>query len=121
MIAFLLICAIECFAHQIQQVLALAGMRRTDLLKTFGLITTATLMAVILLLPAPQCFAQATTAELSGTVQDVSGAVVPDAHVIANNVATNIAHSTVSEKSGHYVLGQLPPGDYTITVEAKGF
>ena len=82
--------------------------------KTFGL------MAVILLLSL-RGFGQATTAELSGTVQDASGAVVPGAQVIANNIATNIAHSTVSEKSGHYVLSQLPPGDYTLTVEAKGF
>jgi Carboxypeptidase regulatory-like domain len=78
------------------------------------------LMAVLLLLSL-RGFGQATTAELSGTVQDASGAVVPGAQVIANNIATNIAHSTVSEKNGHYVVGQLPPGDYTITVEAKGF
>jgi hypothetical protein len=89
-------------------------MRRTELRKIFGL------MAVTLLLSL-RGFGQATTAELSGTVEDASGAVVPGAQVIANNIATNIAHSTVSEKSGHYVLGQLPPGDYTITVEAKGF
>jgi len=89
-------------------------MRRTELRKIFGLI------AVILLLSL-RGFGQATTAELSGTVQDASGAVVPGAQVIANNIATNIAHSTISEKSGHYVLGQLPPGDYTLTVEAKGF
>jgi hypothetical protein len=89
-------------------------MRRTELRKIFGL------MAVILLLSL-RGFGQATTAELSGAVQDASGAVVPGAQVIANNIATNIAHSTVSEKNGHYVLGQLPPGDYTLTVEAKGF
>jgi Carboxypeptidase regulatory-like domain/TonB dependent receptor len=89
-------------------------MRRTDLRKTIGLI------AVILLLSL-RGFGQATTAELSGTVQDGSGAVIAGAQVIANNIATNIAHSTVSERNGHYVLGQLPPGDYTITVEAKGF
>jgi len=89
-------------------------MRRTELRKIFGL------MAVLLLLSL-RGFGQATTAELSGTVEDASGAVVPGAQVIANNIATNIAHSTVSEKNGHYVVGQLPPGDYTITVEAKGF
>ena len=82
--------------------------------KIFGLI------AVILLLSL-RCFGQATTAELSGTVEDASGAVIAGAQVVANNIATNIAHSTVSEKNGHYVVGQLPPGDYTITVEAKGF
>src|SRR5258708_39452070 len=93
-------------------------MRRTDLLKTFA--KTLVLIATIALLSS-RCFAQATTAELSGTVEDASGAVVAGAQVIANNIATNIAHSTVSEKNGHYVVGQLPPGDYTITLEAKGF
>src|SRR5882672_2272300 len=77
-------------------------MRRTELRKIFGL------MAVLLLLSL-RGFGQATTAELSGTVEDASGAVVPGAQVIANNIATNIAHSAVSEKNGHYVVGQLPP------------
>ncbi len=90
------------------------------MLKTFGLLRIVGLMSAILLL-SPRCFGQATTAELSGTVQDASGAVVPGAQVTANNIATNIAHSTVSEKNGEYVLGQLPPGDYTITVDANGF
>ena len=76
-------------------------MRETELRKTIGL------MAVILLLSL-RGFGQATTAELSGTVEDASGAVIARAQVIANNVATNIAHSTVSEKNGHYVVGQLP-------------
>ena len=56
-------------------------MRRTELRKIFGL------MAVLLLLSL-RGFGQATTAELSGTVQDASGAVVPGAQVIANNIAT---------------------------------
>ena len=82
--------------------------------KTFGLI------AVMLLL-SPLCFAQATTAELSGTVQDGSGAIVIGAQVTATNIATNITHSTLSEKNGEYVITQLQPGDYTVSVEAKGF
>src|SRR5258708_5803988 len=89
-------------------------MRRTDLRKTCGLI------AVMLLL-SPLCFAQATTAELSGTVQDGSGAVVIGAQATATNIATNITHNTLSEKNGEYVLTQLQPGDYTVSVEAKGF
>jgi Carboxypeptidase regulatory-like domain/TonB dependent receptor len=84
------------------------------LLKTLGLI-------VVVLLLTLRCSAQATSAEISGIVEDSSGAVVPGAQVTANNIATNIAHSTVSEKDGAYVLGQLPPGDYTITVDAPGF
>ena len=68
-----------------------------------------------------RCAAQATTAELVGTVQDPSGAIVPGATITANNIATNVAHTTRSEKSGDYILTQLPPGDYTLSVEAPGF
>jgi Carboxypeptidase regulatory-like domain/TonB dependent receptor len=73
------------------------------------------------LLISSRSFAQVATAELSGTVMDSSGAVVTNAKVTARNVATNIAHSTVSGKSGDYVLTDLPPGDYTIAVDATGF
>jgi Carboxypeptidase regulatory-like domain len=93
---------------------AAAGMRRIELLKTLCLIGVIVLLSL-------RCSAQATSAELSGTVQDASGAVVPGAQVTANNIATNIAHSTHSGKNGEYVLTQLPPGDYTVTVDAPGF
>src|SRR6185437_16339985 len=75
----------------------------------------------VMLFATLKCSAQAISAELSGTVQDASGAVIPDAHVTANNVDTNVPHSTVSGKNGDYVLSQLPPGNYTVTVEAPGF
>ena len=68
-----------------------------------------------------QCPAQIASAELSGNVLDASGAAVPDATVTARNVETTIAHTTVSGKSGDYVLGDLPPGDYALTVESPGF
>lgn len=67
-----------------------------------------------------RCAAQATTAELVGTVQDPTGAIIAGATVTASNVGTNVPHTTVSEKNGEYVLTQLPPGDYTLTVEAPG-
>ncbi|HEV2272641.1 MAG TPA: TonB-dependent receptor [Acidobacteriaceae bacterium] len=74
-----------------------------------------------MLLICSSCFGQVVSAGLSGSVLDASGAVVPNAKVTANNTATNVAHSTVSGKNGEYVLTELPPGDYTITVEAPGF
>jgi len=58
---------------------------------------------------------------LSGTVLDASGAVVPNAKVTANRIATNTALGTVSGKSGEYVIPALAPGDYTVTVDAPGF
>jgi Carboxypeptidase regulatory-like domain/TonB dependent receptor len=68
-----------------------------------------------------RCQAQIASAELVGNVLDASGAALPNATVTATNVATTISHTTVSEKGGDYVLTDLPPGDYTLTVEATGF
>jgi hypothetical protein len=82
-------------------------------------ISIATIAAISLI--GSRCYAQIATAELSGTVQDSTGAVLADARVTAKNTATNVAHGTVSETSGNYVLTDLPPGDYTISVEARGF
>src|SRR4051794_16400661 len=66
-------------------------------------------------------YGQVSTAELSGTVTDSTGAVVPNAKVTAANVATNIERSTVTGSSGNYIVPLLPPGDYLVTVEASGF
>ena len=68
-----------------------------------------------------RCPAQMASAELSGNVLDSSGAAIPNATITATNVETTIAHKTISGKSGDYVLTDLPPGDYTLTVEAPGF
>jgi Carboxypeptidase regulatory-like domain/TonB dependent receptor len=81
-----------------------------------------TLSCVIaVLLACSQCRAQMATAELTGNVLDSSGAAVANANVTATNVGTGIVHTAVSQKSGDYVLTDLPPGDYLLTVEAAGF
>ena len=71
-----------------------------------------------LTLPA---IAQVATSEISGTITDTTGAVIPGAKVTATNVATNVAHQTTADPAGHYIIPLLPPGDYTVTVEAGGF
>jgi Carboxypeptidase regulatory-like domain len=58
---------------------------------------------------------------LSGSVFDSSGAAVAQAKVTATSMATNLAHENVSDKSGRYIITLLPPGDYSVTVEAPGF
>ncbi len=79
------------------------------------------LMSCMIVSFSHRCSAQATSAELVGTVQDSSGAVVPGAAVTATNIATNVVHTTRSEKNGEYVLTQLAPGDYSVSVDAPGF
>src|SRR5438270_4493421 len=63
----------------------------------------------------------ASTATIVGQVVDPQGAVVPDAKVTATNQATGISRSTNTTSSGNYVIPNLPPGAYTVKVDAKGF
>src|SRR4051812_32542109 len=74
-----------------------------------------------LLLTATFAVAQTFTASITGTVMDPAGAVVPRAHVTATDVQRNVSRSTDSDDSGRYVLIDLQPGTYTLTVEAAGF
>ena len=65
--------------------------------------------------------AQGTDAVLTGSVLDSTGAVVPQASVIALNINTGVATREASNASGVYLFPVLPPGDYTITAEKAGF
>ncbi len=56
-----------------------------------------------------------------GTVTDSSGAVVPNAHVIITNTATNVVHPAKTTNTGDYTLPYLAPGVYRVSVEASGF
>jgi len=58
---------------------------------------------------------------IQGTVSDPSGAVVPNAKIVIASVDTGYMKVLVSDAAGFYSLGPLPPGPYTITVEAPGF
>src|SRR5437879_816856 len=61
------------------------------------------------------------TADLRGTVKDPNGAVVTNATVTMRDDAKNISRTAKTDASGDYLFSQLPPGNYTMTVEASGF
>jgi hypothetical protein len=58
---------------------------------------------------------------IAGTVQDPTGAVIPDVAVNAKNTATGAAYETRTTATGDYTLASLPPGIYEISVQAAGF
>ena len=62
-----------------------------------------------------------TSAHLSGSVTDPSGAVIPQAHITATNVGTNLAVTVDSDKSGNYAFNSLPVGQYELSVTRDGF
>ncbi len=61
------------------------------------------------------------TGAISGTVQDPTGAVVPGATVTATNTDTNVQTVRPTTGAGDYNITPLIPGNYTVTVAAKGF
>ena len=62
-----------------------------------------------------------TTGNLSGTVTDPSGAVVPNATLILRNPAVGASVTQHSNSEGGYVFADLQVGTYTLTVSAQGF
>jgi hypothetical protein len=71
---------------------------------------------------APLAAAQSiSSAQLNGVVKDQTGAAIPGATVTATDASKGLSRSTVSDGLGNYQLLQLPPGTYSILVDAKGF
>ena len=68
-----------------------------------------------------KAWAQMNTAEISGDVSDPSGAKIAGAQVTAVEAGTQEKFATVSDRSGHFDLPQLPVGEFTLMVEVQGF
>ncbi|HEX4951386.1 MAG TPA: carboxypeptidase regulatory-like domain-containing protein [Blastocatellia bacterium] len=58
---------------------------------------------------------------VSGTVQDPTGAVVPNASVTLKDEQTGIARTTTSTEKGTFLFPDLATGSYEITVTVQGF
>jgi hypothetical protein len=78
------------------------------------------LFLLMFALLAPTAWPQASTATVSGTVRDQSGAVVPKASVTLTNSATNVVSKTTTNSVGIYFFLGIVPGPYDILVEAAG-
>lgn len=76
---------------------------------------------VLLALGVSAGFSQTFQAQLTGTVKDSSGAVVPNAKFTATNIATGVQSSAVSNDGGIYRFLALPPAQYKLTCSVPGF
>jgi len=65
--------------------------------------------------------AQSATATLSGTVVDEQGAVVPDANITVADAARAVERQATTNSEGYFIVTQLPPSTYTVSVERSGF
>lgn len=79
-------------------------------------------LIALLFFTALAVYAQSTTTgDVTGTVSDPTGAVVPSTPVNITNTGTGQTQSTTANADGVYHFSYLPPGAYTISVNAPGF
>jgi Carboxypeptidase regulatory-like domain/TonB dependent receptor len=78
----------------------------------------AVLMVLVVTVPLT---AQINTVNLRGTVLDPQGLAVKDAKVTLTNVANGAQRYTVTDLEGRYEFLGVPPGEYSLSVDAQGF
>jgi hypothetical protein len=64
---------------------------------------------------------QEITGNISGSVTDPSGSVIPGATVTATNTGTGVARTTQTTSAGVFFLNNLAVGNYKLSVESTGF
>src|SRR5690242_13521437 len=79
----------------------------------------AVLMYTLLL--APPLWSQTGTSTIRGEVSDAQGKMVGGATVTLKNASTGFSRSQTTGAAGGFSFELLPPGDYTLEAEAKGF
>jgi hypothetical protein len=81
---------------------------------------TAGVIAAALMVPRV-AIGQGLTGQISGTVADAGGGVMPGATVIIKNAGTNNTRETATATDGTFVFPDLLAGTYDITVTMQGF
>src|SRR6266567_2840341 len=79
---------------------------------------TCAMLAMFLGLSAA---AQQISGSIRGTVVDATGATVQGASVSATQTETGLTRASTTDRSGEYVLLELPVGHYQLRVEGRGF
>jgi hypothetical protein len=78
-------------------------------------------LLALLLVVGVTSSAYAQNAQITGTVKDQSGAIIPGATIMSRNVDTGFTRVAVSDGQGEYRLPSLPPGRYAVSSELSGF
>jgi Carboxypeptidase regulatory-like domain len=78
-------------------------------------------LVALLLLSSVGAFAQTESARISGRVTDLTGAVIGGAQCTITNIETGISTTTTTNEDGIYVLPDLHPAIYRLTIQKEGF
>jgi Carboxypeptidase regulatory-like domain len=76
---------------------------------------------LLVLLGCSVVWSQGSTAQISGSVTDPSGAVLPGVEITATQTDTGVSRTAISNETGVYVLPNLPIGPYRLEATLPGF
>jgi hypothetical protein len=85
------------------------------------ILTISLLMMLYSMLFSSLASAQLYTGSIAGTVTDPSGAVISDAQVKAVDQEKGFTFTAKSDASGRYIIRSVPPGTYSVSMDATGF
>ena len=88
------------------------------LLKMRAIMAIVPFLCLLLAIPT---LGQRTSGQISGSVVDQNGAVVPEATVTAVQVGTNVERTVTTSNDGLYTITDLVIGTYRLTVTRSGF
>ncbi|MFN0124799.1 MAG: TonB-dependent receptor domain-containing protein [Blastocatellia bacterium] len=78
-------------------------------------------ICIMLLAATTTALAQFDTATVLGTINDPSGAVVPQATITLRNIATGVTATAQTDGNGSYQFNNVRIGVYQLSAEAPGF
>ena len=78
-------------------------------------------IVIVVHVPVGLVYAQVAGATLSGSITDASSAALVQVQVSIKNVATEVTRVVTSDSAGFYTAPNLVPGEYRVTVVARGF
>src|SRR5258708_354537 len=90
-------------------------------LKRRGLLALVTAIIGFIALGNGRLSAQSSTAAITGTVRDATGAAVPGSAITVKHIDTGLTRVAESDARGAYSLSSLPVGEYELTAERMGF
>src|SRR5713101_491636 len=86
-----------------------------------SIVSLLVMLALVLSIPHSASAQGSASANLSGTVHDSTGAVVPDTNVTLRDTQKGTERKSSTNDAGLYVFTSVPPGVYSLSVDKTGF
>src|SRR5260370_7721171 len=86
-----------------------------------SIVSLLVMLALVLSIPHSASAQGSASANLSGTVHDSTGAVVPDANITLRDAQKGPERKSSTNDAGVYVFTSVPPGVYSLSVAKTGF